>query len=62
MFHSESRIKAPKQFVDDFEFVAAHYRLAELGEYDEAKLTAKNNIADAQICFSVLAKDIRCAS
>ena len=48
-----------RQFVQDFELVAAHYNLKELGEYETAKDLARNDLENAVICYSELAKDIR---
>lgn len=52
-----SRI-VPKQFVDDFEKVAEHYQLKQLGEYDQAKQLARDDIEQAIICYSQIAKTL----
>lgn len=51
--------RVPKQFVDDFELAASHYRLKESGEYEEAKHVAKNDLEVAQVCFAALAREIK---
>lgn len=55
---AEQHTSVPRQFVKDFEKVAAHYKLKELGEYDEAKAAARNNIDAAIVCYSQMAKEI----
>ncbi len=49
----------PKQFIDDFELVADHYNLKELGEYDQAKDAARSNLESAITTFAAIAKEIR---
>lgn len=51
--------KATRQFSEDFELVAAHYRLKELGEYDEAKRAARNDLEAAQVSFAAMAQEIK---
>lgn len=50
---------APKSFADDFELVAAHYGLRELGEYEAAKSAARANLEEAIAMFAELANEIR---
>ena len=53
------KVVATKQFAEDFETVAAHYRLKDLGEYDEAKQVARNDMAAAQVSFAAMAQEIK---
>ena len=46
---------ASKQFVADFETVAARYKLRELGQYDEAKAAARRDLESAEVCFAAMA-------
>lgn len=55
---SEARI-ASKQFVADFELVAEHYDLKALGEYDQVKQIARNDMVNAVPCFASMAAQIR---
>lgn len=55
---SDSKIVS-KQFVTDFETVASHYRLKELGEYEIAKQCARNDLENAQVSFALMAEKIR---
>ena len=52
-------VKVPKQFMADFDFVAAHYQLEALGELEAAKAAAKRDIANAITAFASLANEIR---
>lgn len=56
---STSEIKATKKFKADFMLVAKHYMLAELGELETAKQAARNDMANAEICYAAMAKEIR---
>ena len=49
----------PREFVDNFEIVATHYKLRELGEYEAAKLAARGDMENAITTFASLAKEIR---
>lgn len=49
----------PRQFADDFDLVAAHYGLKELGEYEAAKSAARANLEEAIAMFAELANEIR---
>ncbi len=49
----------PKQFIEDFELVATHYNLKELGEYYQAKDAARSNLESAITTFAAIAKEIR---
>jgi hypothetical protein len=55
---SGEQVKVSKQFAADFEDVARHYRLRELGEYDEAKEAARRDIEAAKMCFAAMAHEI----
>ena len=46
-----------QQFVDNFETVAARYRLRELGEYEAAKAAARHDLENAEVCFAAMADD-----
>ena len=48
-----------KAFSDDFESVAANYKLRELGEYDTAKAAARGDLDAAITTFASLANEIR---
>ena len=52
---SEKPVIVPQQFIDDFEKVAARYRLRELGEYEEAKAAARRDMGNAAVCFREMA-------
>lgn len=54
---AEAHTSVPRQFVDDFELVATRYNLRELGEYEEAKAAARQDLDNAIITFSKLAKE-----
>lgn len=56
MFDSES---VPRVFAENFELVAARYRLAERGEYKVAKRVARADLPAAIIAYAVLAAEIR---
>lgn len=49
---------ATQKFVADFMLVANHYMLEELGELDEAKQAARNDMAAAEISYAAMAKEI----
>lgn len=51
------QVSASKQFADDFEAVAEHYKLRELGQYEEAKQAARRDIEAAEVCFAAMAKE-----
>lgn len=44
-----------KQFVDNFEAVAERYNLRGLGQYDEAKVAARRDLENAEVCFAAMA-------
>ena len=46
-------------FYSDFELVATHYKLREIGEYEEAKEAAKNDLPNARICYHAIANSLR---
>lgn len=48
---------ASRQFVADFEAVAARYNLRELGEYEAAKEAARRDLENAEVCFAAMAKE-----
>lgn len=52
-------VMVSKQFVADFELVAEHYRLRELGEYDDAKQAARQDLVAAAEAFAAMADEIR---
>lgn len=52
-------VMVSKRFAADFETVAAHYNLRELGEYADAKEAARRDIEAAQEAFAVIAAEIR---
>lgn len=54
-----NRVTVSKQFVADFEAVAAHYNLRELGEYETAKIAARQDLEAAQEAFAAIAAEIR---
>ncbi len=56
---SVSKVSTSREFVADFELVAEHYKLRELGEYDLAKDAARRDMENAINTFSELAKEIR---
>lgn len=41
----------------DFEAVATRYNLRELGEYEEARNIARNDLDSAIECFTAMAKE-----
>ena len=53
------RVTVSQQFVADFETVATHYNLRELGEYELAKEAARRDIEAAQGAFAAIAAEIR---
>ena len=55
---AEKHTSVPRQFVEDFEAVAAHYNLKALGEYDQAKAAARADLDSAIPCFAALAREI----
>jgi hypothetical protein len=55
---AEKHTSVPRQFVDDFEAVAKHYKLRECGEYDQARNAARADLDNAIICFASLAREI----
>jgi hypothetical protein len=54
-----SKVTVTKQFSDDFALVAAHYKLAELGELEEAKATARADLESAIVCFAAMAERLK---
>jgi hypothetical protein len=48
----------PREFVADFEAVAAHYDLKALGEYDLAKQAARADLESAITTYAALALEI----
>lgn len=52
-------VMAKPEFVADFIVVAKHYLLEELGELELAKQMARDDMANAEICYSALANEIR---
>jgi len=54
---TETRVS--REFLKQFDLVARHYRLAELGELEEAKAAARGDMESAEKCFAALAAEIR---
>ena len=52
-------VNVSKAFVADFEKVATHYELRKLGQYDDAKQAARNDLDNAQATYAALSEDIR---
>lgn len=48
----------PREFVNDFEAVAAHYGLKALGQYDDAKSAARADLDNAITTYAAIAKEI----
>lgn len=55
---STSKKTVSKQFADDFEAVATHYKLRECGEYEAAKEAARRDLDNAATCYAALAREI----
>jgi hypothetical protein len=55
---SDSKIVS-RAFAEDFEIVAKHYGLRELGEYETAKAIARNDLENAIPCYAEMAKFVR---
>jgi len=49
---------ADPKFVTNFMLVADHYLLEELGEIEEAKQSAREDMAAAVISYAAMAKEI----
>ena len=47
------------QLKSDFDLVAKHYGLDALGEYETVRDIARKNKADAVICYSAMAANLR---
>lgn len=58
---SQQRV-VPRQFIEDFETVAASYNLKETGEYEIAKQAARDDINSAMVCYHDMANEIRGAA
>lgn len=54
-----AEVKVSRKFVADFETVATHYKLRELGEFELAKEAARRDIEAAQEAFAAIAAEIR---
>lgn len=52
-------LSVPREFAENFEVVAEHFRLREMGEYDLAKRLAREDLDNAVPCYAALAGDIR---
>ena len=57
---SQRKTAAVNSFQADFELVAAHYKLREHGEYDQALDSAKRDVANAKVCYAAIANSLRC--
>ena len=55
----QPEIKAPRQFVEDFEIAADHYGLKHIGEYLIAKDAARSDLENAQATYAAMAEEIR---
>lgn len=53
------RKTAPAQFRQDFDVVAAHYRLMDTGEYETAWEAAMDDLENAMLTYAALAAEIR---
>ncbi|OFZ69069.1 MAG: hypothetical protein A2V79_11650 [Betaproteobacteria bacterium RBG_16_56_24] len=56
---AEAAEQAKTRFEDDFELVAAHFRLRENGEFDQALDAAKMDKAGAVRCYAAIAASLR---
>lgn len=56
---SNETVKVPKQFADDFDCVAKHYRLDELGERADARAAALRDLENAIVAFERMAGAVR---
>jgi hypothetical protein len=54
-----SPVQATRAFKADFDLVARHYHLSELGELETAKQCARADMSNAIISYSAMAKEIR---
>lgn len=52
-------LAVPPRFVTDFDLVADYYNLKSLGQYDEAKQAARNDLENAITTYAALATEIR---
>lgn len=52
-------VSVPRVFVADFECVAKHYKLEELGELADAKAAVKRDTAAAIVTYARLADVVR---
>lgn len=50
---------APAQFRQDFDVVAAHYKLMDTGEYETAWESAMDDRENAMLTYAALAEEIR---
>lgn len=55
-------VTIPRKLAEDFETVAAHYRLKEFGEYEEAKQCVRNDPKGAALSYAAMANEIRSLS
>lgn len=51
--------KVTQQFIADFEFVAEYYNLRALGEYEQAKESARRDLKNAIECYAAIASSLR---
>lgn len=56
---AQRKTAATNQFKDDFDLVAAHYKLREFGEYDQALDAAKKDVTNAKTCYAAIAASLR---
>ena len=57
MSHSKP-VSVPREFAENFERVAEHFQLRELGEYELAKKVAREDIENAVPCYAAMAAQI----
>ena len=50
---------AKPEFVANFMLVSEFYMLADLGELEEAKEAARNDMANAEVSYAAMADEIR---
>lgn len=54
-------MRVSKQFKADFDLVARHFNLAELGELEDAKDAVRRDPEGAMACFAAMGADLRVA-
>ena len=56
---NSKQITATREFADDFQLVAKHFKLSELGEIETAKQCARDDMSNAIVSYAAMAKEIR---